>query len=245
MKTSTTLLLAIGFASHAAWAQSQDLQAPDSATWPRAGTESSGMSGSSGSSGAMQSEAGMEFNHAPAAMPLPQEQTQNDVAYLCGGVGEEEASYMKQQAHNYDLALTFATRTGAYLADVDVNIRNAKGDDVLQANCDGPMLLVNLPKSGTYRIRAETSGYSLNRTAKVTAGRNKAQHAARVAMVWPNDAGGTGAPATASGDSGTGSRGAGGDNSGGSNVGTGGIGDSSSWRDHRSPMQPREEGSAR
>ena len=179
MKTTTALLIAIGLASHAAWVQAQSanpqgqsLQAPDSATRPQAETpSSSGMSGtsgtqsdwqsgsqSSGSSGGMQSEAGMEFNNAPPAMSLPQEQTQNDVAYLCGGVGQEEASYMKQQARNYDLALTFATRTGDYLADVDVNIKNAKGDDVLQAKCDGPMLLVNLPKSGTYRIRAETSG---------------------------------------------------------------------------------------
>jgi hypothetical protein len=268
MKTTTALLIAIGLASHPAWAQSQSvspqgqsLQAPDSTTQPQAETpSSSGMSAapdssgasdtsstsgtsgtqsgwqsgsqSSGSSGGMQSEAGMEFNNAPPAMSLPQEQTQNDVAYLCGGVGQEEASYMKQQARNYDLALTFATRTGAYLADVDVNIKNTKGDDVLQAKCDGPMLLVNLPKSGTYRIRAETSGYSLNRTAKVTASRNKTQRVARVALVWPNEAAGTGAPETASGSSGTESSGAGAD-------------DSSVWRNHRSPMHPRDEGNAR
>jgi hypothetical protein len=105
------------------------------------------------------------------------------------------------------------------------------------------MLLVNLPKSGTYRIRAETSGYSLNRTAKVTASKNKAQRVARVAMVWPNEVAGTGAPETASGSSGTGSSGAGSDN--GSSGGTGGTSDSSGWRDHRSPMHPRDGGNAR
>ena len=257
MKTTTALLIAIGLASHPAWAQSQSaspqgqsLQAPDSTTQPQVETpSSSGMSaapdssGASGTSGGMQSEAGMEFNNAPPAMSLPQEQTQNDVAYLCGGVGQEEASYMKQQARNYDLALTFATRTGAYLADVDVNIKNAKGDDVLQAKCDGPMLLVNLPKSGTYRIRAETSGYSLNRTAKVTASKNKAQRVARVALVWPNEAAGTGAPETASGSSGTESSGAGSEAY--RNGSGGGANDSSVWRDHRSLMQPRDGGNAR
>jgi hypothetical protein len=240
MRTTTAFLIAIGLASPAAWAQPQ--AEPSSSSGMSAAPDSSGASGtqsgwqsgnqSSGSSG-MQSEAGMEYNTAPPAMSLPQEQTQNDVAYLCGGVGQEEASYMKQQARNYDLALTFATRTGAYLADVDVNIKNAKGDDVLQAKCDGPMLLVNLPKSGTYRISAETSGYELNRTAKVTAHGNRTQHVARVAMVWPNQAAGTG-PETASGSSGTES----------SAVG-GGTGDSSSWRDHRSPMHPRDGGNVR
>jgi hypothetical protein len=245
MKTTTALLIAIGLASHAAWAQPQAepssssgmSAAPDSsgASGTQSGTQSGWQSGSqsSGASG-MQSEAGTEYNTAPPAMSLPQEQTQNDVAYLCGGVGQEEASYMKQQARNYDLALTFATRTGAYLADVDVNIKNAKGDDVLQAKCDGPMLLVNLPKSGTYRISAETSGYELNRTAKVTASKNRVQRVARVAMVWPSQAAGTG-PETASGSSGTESTAGGSD----------GAGDSSSWRDHRSPMHPRDGGNAR
>lgn len=244
MKTTAALLIAMGLVSHAAWAQPQAEPssssgmpaAPDSSS--ASGTQSGWQSGSqsSGSSG-MQSEAGMEFNTAPPAMSLPQEQTQNDVAYLCGGIGQEEASYMKQQARNYDLALTFATRTGAYLADVDVNIKNAKGDDVLQAKCDGPMLLVNLPKSGTYRISAETSGYELKRTAKVTASGNRAQRVARVAMVWPNQAAGTG-PETASGSSGAEPSTAGSDSypSGG---------DSSSWRDHRSPMHPRDGGNAR
>jgi len=254
MKTTIALLIALGLASHAACAQSQSaspqdqgLQAPDSsgASGTRSGAQSGWQSGSQspGSSG-MQSEAGMEFNTAPPAMSLPQEQTQNDVAYLCGGIGQEEASYMKQQARNYDLALTFATRTGAYLADVDVNIKNAKGDDVLQAKCDGPMLLVNLPKSGTYRINAETSGYALNRTAKVTASGNRAQRkqrVARVAMVWPSQAAGTGAPETASGSSGTESSGPASD----AYRNGGGTGDSSSWRDHRSPMHPRDGGNAR
>jgi hypothetical protein len=242
MKTSIALLIAIGFASHAAWAQPQAEPSSSGTSGTQSGWQSG--TGSPDSSG-MQSEAGMEFNTAPPAMSLPQEQTQNDVAYLCGGVGQEEASYMKQQARNYDLALTFATRTGAYLADVDVNIKNAKGDDVLQAKCDGPMLLVNLPQSGTYRIQAETSGYSLKRTAKVTASRNKVQRVARLAMVWPNQAAGTGAPETASGSSGTAPSGPGSDAYRNDSNGSNGTGGSSSWRDHRSPMHPRDGGNAR
>jgi hypothetical protein len=265
MKTATALFVVLGFASHGAWAQlqppdrgGQGLQMPATpaqpqAAEPPASSDTSGASDAAGSSASgtqpgipasrpangMRSEAGTEFNTSPEVVTLPQQKTQNDVAFLCGGVGEDEAGYMKQQARNYDLALTFATRTGDYLADVDVNIKNAKGDNVLQTKCDGPMLLVNLPKSGTYRIRAETSGYSLDRTAKVTASKSRAQRVARVAMVWPNEAG----AATATGSSGGESTGASG--AGATDREYRDSGGSSDWRDHRSPMHPRGEGGAR
>jgi hypothetical protein len=213
MKMTTALWIAMGLVSHSVLAQSdattgnqqppmqsqpgmQSGTSSDTQDWSGSGASDTGsetQSGaqsdmidhaSSGASNGMQSEAGPEFNSAPPVTQL-QEKTQNDVAYLCGGVGQEEAAYMKQQAKGYDLMLTFATQKGSYLADVDVSIKNAKGDSVLQAKCDAPMLLVNLPKSGTYRIRAETAGYSLNRTARVTASQNKAQRVARVSMVWP------------------------------------------------------------
>jgi hypothetical protein len=263
MKTATAFFLALGFASHGAWAQlqapaqsGQGLQMPSYPVQPQQAEppSSSGESGSSDAAGSsasgaqpgipssrpangMHSEAGTEFNTSPEVVTLPQQKIQNDVAFLCGGVGEDEAGYMKQQARNYDLALTFATRTGDYLADVDVNIKNAKGDDVLQTKCDGPMLLVNLPNSGTYRIRAETSGYSLNRTAKVTASKSRAQRVARVAMVWPNEV-----ATTATGSSGGESTGASGAGATDREYRDGG---SSGWRDHRSPMHPRGTDGAR
>ena len=58
-----------------------------------------------------------------------------------------------------------------YLANVNVDIRDAKGASILQVTCDSPLLLVEVPKSGTYRIRAETAGYRLDRVAKVRASR--------------------------------------------------------------------------
>lgn len=207
MKMTTALLIATGLAVPAAFAQSHAGMQPDSSSSMQSGSGASGTQsdwqsgGSSGASG-VQSDTGSGYTPATAR---PQEHNQNGVAYLCGGVGQEEASYMKQEAKNYDLMLTFATRTGSYLADVDVDIKNAKGDSVLQANCDAPIMLIDLPRSGTYRIHAETSGYSLNRTARVAASRNN-QRVSRVAMVWPRDVGGSEA-STASGSSGEASSG--------------------------------------
>lgn len=161
------------------------------------------MPDSSGASG-VQSEAGAELRAAAPAPARLQPQTQDDVTYLCGGVGIEEASYMKQQARGYDLMLTFAARDGSYLADVNVDIRDAKGNPVLQTNCDSPILLVDLPRSGTYRIHADAAGYALNKTARVQAKQKASSHVASVVLTWPQQV--AEAPSrreTSSGSSGT------------------------------------------
>lgn len=110
--------------------------------------------------------------------------TDNGTKYLCGGVGATESVAMKRAALDYDLALTFAVSTGAYLADVDVKITDAQGGTVLQTRCDGPMLLVDVPKSGTYRVEAETGGYKLSRNAHIQdAGKRTA-----ISITWPESA---------------------------------------------------------
>ena len=171
------------------------------------GNWSSGSSGGSGDAGYSRPESGSRYNAAPEVYAGPQQQMQNDVAYLCGGVGQNEAAYMKDQAKNYDMMLTFATRKGDYLANVDVDIKDGRGDSILQTTCDGPMLLVDVPNGGTYHIHAEASGYSLNRTAHVSGGHNRRQRVSRVAMVWPERVGVFGDQGmTATGSSGTGGR---------------------------------------
>lgn len=149
----------------------------------------------------MQSEAGAELRQDQSPIARLKPVTQDDVTYLCGGVGEEEVAYMKQEAKGYDLMLTFAARDGSYLADVDVDIKDAKGNSVLQTACDSPILLVDLPRSGTYRVRAETAGHELNRTVKVSAGEKKRQRVAATVLSWPQriaDAGADSSAATGS-----------------------------------------------
>jgi uncharacterized membrane protein YgcG len=117
---------------------------------------------------------------AGASMARLEPKTENGITYLCGGIGREEASYMKQQAGKHDLALTFAAKDGDYLADVNVAIRDARGNPILETRCDGPMMLVDLPKGGTYRIHAETAGYALDRTVAVSGNR-----VATAVLTWP------------------------------------------------------------
>jgi hypothetical protein len=140
---------------------------------------------SSGGANATISEAGIDT----ATLPLPTDRLKpvvtNDITYLCGGIGEEETSFMKQEAKGYDLMLTFVARDGAYLADVNVTISDPQGTPVLQARCDSPMLLVDLPKSGNYRVTADAAGYSLQRQVKVNVTRKGSRHLSRAVLVWP------------------------------------------------------------
>lgn len=205
MNKISSLLIALGVLSTPVLAQVH------STPQPMPGAESSGAStgNSSGASGAspMRSEAGADLPPPPSPIARLKPVTQDEVTYLCGGIGEEESTYMKQEAKDYDLMLTFATRRGAYLANVDVDITDAGGNSVLQLACDSPILLVDLPKGGTYKVRAETAGYTLNKTVRVAGGRQQTQKVASSILSWPQQVAEGGAAPTSTG-SGAGTKGA-------------------------------------
>jgi len=110
-----------------------------------------------------------------------EKQTENDVKYVCGGVGIDEVASLKDAASDYDLMMTFAASTGAFIADVNVEIADARGKSVLKVNCGGPIMLVDLPRDGRYRVRAEAEGRTLTRSAQVSE-RGSVQ---RIRMAWP------------------------------------------------------------
>lgn len=157
------------------------------------GSENGGMD-SSGASGAQDSAAGSSgqlitpeiAQSRPAAETTgiaAKSHTENGITYMCGGVGKDEASYMKDAAaKDYDLMMTFAENSGAYVANVNVSIKDARGRTVLNTKCDAPILLVDLPSGGNYRIHADAAGRAFDRTASV---KNTKGHAQQVRFVWP------------------------------------------------------------
>lgn len=138
---------------------------------------------SSGGSHGMESEAGLELRQEAAADSGPQPQIQGDVTWVCGGIGAEEAEHMKEQARGYDLMLTFAARDGAYLADVDVEISNAQGESLLRTRCDAPIMLVDLPERGRYRLQADAGGVAVKRTVRISD--RQSLPVAAIVMSWP------------------------------------------------------------
>lgn len=102
---------------------------------------------------------------------LPPTQHYNQIEYVSGGIGIDESTAFKQAMPQFPLALTFADKMGetaAYIAEVQVVIRNEKGDTVLNAESNGPYFLVKLP-AGNYKISATYKSKTITQAANVGA----------------------------------------------------------------------------
>lgn len=98
-----------------------------------------------------------------------QRQDQNGVAYLSGGIGEDEAKAI-EQATGYNLHMTFSVGAeGKYVPDVDVIIQKAQGQTVLTLSQAGPLVYVQLPP-GKYTVIATRNGEERRDTADVETG---------------------------------------------------------------------------
>lgn len=119
---------------------------------------------------------------SPAASQAAQvPQQQNGITYINGGVGDEEQSTMKSQRADYNLLLTFASKqSGAYRSDVQLDITDAKGTNLVSAANTGPMFFAKLPP-GTYHVSAAAEGKTFKRTVKV----GKAPK--EIILHWEND----------------------------------------------------------
>lgn len=122
------------------------------------------------------------FALSAGADPLPAEQRQGAVAFRSGGIGEDEAAAMLAAARDYPLALEFVARSGedrgGWLADVDVAIRDGRGNEVLHTRANGPVLLARLP-AGRYTVTAQNG--EAQRTQRVDV---PAHGTRRVVLGW-------------------------------------------------------------
>lgn len=123
------------------------------------------------------------FAQADGAMsgaPAPHEQ--NGITYVNGGVGQEQQSAMRAVRSDYNLQLTFATnQTGAYRSDVQLDIADAKGNNLVSAANTGPMFFAKLPP-GVYHVSAAAEGKTFKRTVKIGA---RGGH--EMTLHWEND----------------------------------------------------------
>lgn len=86
-----------------------------------------------------------------------QQQQQNGINYLSGGIGLDESKAI-QQSTGYNLHMTFAVGAqDQYTADVDVTIEKSPGQIVLNLNQAGPLVYVQLPP-GKYTVVATRNG---------------------------------------------------------------------------------------
>ena len=117
-----------------------------------------------------------------AMAQLPQPRTWGAVSYLSGGIGDDEEVDMRRVARDYSLLLELTevergTRHGRWTAGVRVKL-SAGTDVVLQAQTDGPLVLVKL-KPGKYLVEVDLDGFRQVRSIEV-----KAETLARERFFW-------------------------------------------------------------
>ena len=120
--------------------------------------------------------------HAQSDSALPPVQKSGAVEYLSGGIGLDESTAIKSASRHWPLSLVFSVQApgkAEFASDVKLEIRDAKGAQVLATTASGPFLLAKLPP-GSYSLRATLAGKTLERKVQVKAGSS-----ARVELVWP------------------------------------------------------------
>ncbi|NRF72332.1 carboxypeptidase regulatory-like domain-containing protein [Aquincola sp. S2] len=114
---------------------------------------------------------------SPLAAPVAQEN--GAVRSLSGGVDADEARAMREAAPGYRLGLTFAQPGGAFVAGVDLRIRDRAGRVVYEGGGLGPIVLLDLP-AGTYMVEARHDGRTQQRSVAIDGRKHLA-----VALTWP------------------------------------------------------------
>lgn len=95
-------------------------------------------------------------------------QKYNDVAYVSGGIGDQEQAAFKQMSDEFNLNLVFAVEEGGnYLSDVAVRVYDSQGNLTLDAISNGPMFYANLP-AGQYKVEVSGFGESYEQTVEVS-----------------------------------------------------------------------------
>ena len=114
---------------------------------------------------------------ASAALKVEQN---GPVAFVSGGVGEEERQEIGKLAPAYSLELLFATKgsPNEYLADIKVEIKDKNGNVMLDTVAQGPFLLAKMPP-GRYSVNADNDGAVKQQTIQVAG--NKPH---RVVFIW-------------------------------------------------------------
>ena len=112
---------------------------------------------------------------------LPPVQKSGQVEYLSGGVGLDESAALQSASKQWPLTLEFAVKNkqrAEFVADVQVQVRDANGRTVLQTTTGGPFLLAKL-MPGRYTVEATLADKTLRQKVLVKRGQPT-----KLVLVW-------------------------------------------------------------
>ena len=94
---------------------------------------------------------------APDDIPVNHD---HGIAYITGGVGQDEAAAFRAVASSYNMRATFTSGSGEYLSGVVVQVARSDGTVVFNATSDGPYLFARLPQ-GHYRLLPASTAHNV------------------------------------------------------------------------------------
>jgi|LakWasMet55_HOW8_FD_contig_111_40856_length_3904_multi_4_in_0_out_0_3 hypothetical protein len=117
---------------------------------------------------------------------LPHQATPDEICYISGGIGGDEVSQFKSRAKQYLLEIVFVQKAVAednnrieeYLAEVQLKIKDSKGNVVVDVTTEGPFFLADLPL-GKYQIIADHDGVIKTNVVKIAAKKHQ-----RTVFLW-------------------------------------------------------------
>jgi hypothetical protein len=112
-------------------------------------------------------DAGVVGEELPTDVSAPPEQNYQGILYRSGGADTDEREALATACRALSLKILFAHKGDSnFVAGVGIAITDTKGKKIFEAADTGPVLCVDLPKGGTYRVVATLNGAALEQTAK-------------------------------------------------------------------------------
>lgn len=107
-----------------------------------------------------------------ALAQIPDTQRSEGIAYISGGVGEEETNAILSEAKQWPLLLELSqieNGRGVWIFGAQIKVIDGQKKAIFDAQADGPYMLINL-ESGDYQIQASYQGVEQRRSISVKSG---------------------------------------------------------------------------
>ena len=105
---------------------------------------------------------------------LPKVQTQGNITYISGGIGEDEAEAMKAESKSWPLSIEFSEHLVSqdlWVAQVYLRILDSKGKTLFDTTVDGPIFLGKVPP-GNYELLATYQEVTKRRVIEIKQGQH-------------------------------------------------------------------------